>query len=98
MICPDCQGEGVEVAAHVLYADGSCGFGVPLRCSRCEGKGAVDDRTPEWVKQGRAMRDARVHSTPYRSQRDEAKRRGMDVVTLSRMEMGKIRPVPEEAP
>lgn len=46
----------------------------------------------EWIATGRKMRDARVSSR--RILREEAARRGMDVVTLSRMEMGKIEPIP----
>jgi hypothetical protein len=99
MICPDCKGEGKEIASHVSYSDGRCGFNVPLKCLRCDGSGAVDDSTPEWIEAGRRMRDARVNAKPYRNLSTEAKRRGMDVVTLSRMERGVIEPIQaKEAP
>lgn len=94
MTCPDCKGEKITIADHVRYADGTSGYGVTMPCLRCKGAGEVDDRTPEWIVAGNAMRDARVNRG-YRTLRDEAKRRGMDVVTLSKMERGVIEPVPD---
>lgn len=95
MKCPECSGTGRTIAAHVSYADGSSGYGVEFPCLRCGGKTEVPDQAAEWIKRGRVMRDRRVHGVPYRNLCDEAKRRCIDVVTLSRMERGAIEPVEE---
>jgi hypothetical protein len=95
MQCPTCKGQKSIIASHVRYADGSGGWGVPLPCDRCDGAGEVPDEMADWIRVGIAMRDRRVNGTPYRSLHEEAKRRGLDTVTLSRMERGKIKPVPE---
>jgi uncharacterized protein (DUF2461 family) len=95
MKCPDCHGKGEEVAYHVSYSNGTGAFYVPMKCDRCKGSGFVDDRTPEWKALGRQMRDARVNGKPYRNLVEEAKRRGLSIVTLSRMERGVIQPVPD---
>lgn len=95
MICPDCKGSKEIVAAHVTYANGRSGWGVPFPCHRCNGTGEVPEEMAEWMREGRAMRDARVNGKPYRSQRDEAKRRGMTAMQLSAMEMGRVKPVPD---
>ncbi len=93
MQCPECKGTKTTIATHVRYADGSSRWGVEMKCLRCQGIGEVDDRTPEWIRIGRAMRDKRVNED-RRILRDEAKRRGIDVVTLSQMECGCIEPIP----
>lgn len=86
--CPDCNGAG--------GADGIvCGsFGcreARLRCGLCGGTGKVTPLKAEWFKRGRAMREARVAAC--RTLRDEAKRRGLTQVELSKMEQGRIEPV-----
>lgn len=93
MQCPVCKGAKIMTAAHVSYADGSHGYGVDFPCDQCGGVGEVPDEMLEWIRIGREMRQARVGGE-YRNLRGEAKRRGMDVVTLSRMERGVIKPVP----
>ena len=91
MICPDCKGEKTITASHVSYADGRSGFFVPLPCSRCNKTGEVPDEMAEWMRLGKALKAKRMD--PYRNLCEEAARRGIDVVTLSKMEMGKIKPV-----
>ena len=95
MICPDCKGEKTTIASHVSYSDGAHGYGVPCPCLRCRSTpGEVDDRTPQWIEAGRALKAARMK--PYRNLLTEAKRRGVDVTILSRMELGYIEPLPAE--
>ncbi len=89
MKCPDCDG-GIMIASHVAYANKPHGYNVPMNCLRCNGTGIVDDRTPEWMKAGEALRQSRLKAN--RILRDEAARLGMDASTLSRMERGVIEP------
>lgn len=90
MQCPDCKGSGKNIADHVRYADGSSVSNVPLRCSRCVGAGFVPDEMAAWIIKGRSLRNARLASN--RSLREEANRRGMAPMLLSRMEFGKVEP------
>jgi hypothetical protein len=95
MKCPDCKGVGRYVISHVHYADGSGRSNVPMKCSRCKGKGKVPDEMADWIATGERMRLARLQGKPYRSLWEEAARRGMKAITLSKMEFGKIKPIPE---
>ena len=91
MICPDCNG----LAEQVIFVQ--CR---PRRitCLRCLGKGVVPEEMADWIRAGRLLRHSRVNGVEYRTLLEEAHRRGLDVVTLSKMEMGKIKPVfPTEA-
>jgi hypothetical protein len=93
--CPDCHGRGRDVATHVRYADGSGRFNVDMQCSRCKGTGMVPDEMAEWIRVGAEMREQRVNGGHYRTLHDEAKRRGMTAAELSKMENGRIKPIPE---
>jgi hypothetical protein len=93
MQCPRCNGSKTIVAAHVSYANGSHGYGVPFPCDQCAGSGEVPDEMAEWIQAGSAMREERLQRRV--TLREEAKRRGMNPVELSRMEFGKIKPVPQ---
>lgn len=97
MKCPDCNGKGCLVAAHVRYADGTGRFNMEIGCTRCNKTGTVPDEMAGWIEAGRRMRHQRVHVN-RRNLRDEAKRLGIDVVTLSKMEAGKIEPIGECEP
>jgi hypothetical protein len=94
MICPDCKGNKFTVASHVAYADGSHDYMVPVQCSRCAATGSVPDEMDEWIRVGAEMRADRLRRNV--NLRDEAIRRGMEVVALSQMEFGKIQPVPRQ--
>jgi|ERR1700733_1094471 len=94
MICPDCNGNASIVASHVRYADGSGASNVPMKCSRCNATGECPDEMAEWIRVGERMRQARL--AVYRNLHQEATRRGMTAVELSKMEHGKIKPIPAE--
>ncbi len=89
MICPDCNGKRDQDAIV---------RGKPriVTCFRCKGEGTVPDAMAGWIIAGLRLRDKRVNGKPYRSLHEEAKRRGLDTVTLSKMEMGKIEPLFDE--
>ncbi len=91
MICPRCKGSKTITASHVAYADGSHGYEVPLSCDQCGGAGEVSDEMTEWIRAGEAMRQDRL--ARQMTLREEAKRRGLTPVELSRMEFGKVKPV-----
>lgn len=93
MKCPDCEGHGKTVATHVSYANGTHGYGVAMPCLRCSGSGTVPDVMREWMARGRRLREKRLAAR--RNLREEAARRGLNVVELSQMEHGKIEPVEE---
>lgn len=86
MTCPTCNGNKVE---NILIR----GQERTIQCSRCYGVGQVSDEMAQWVIDGKKMRQDRVYGQPYRSLVEEAKRRGLDTVILSQMEMGKIKPI-----
>lgn len=95
MTCPDCQGQK-EGICHVNYGPdgrGGCRGGWKvMACSRCHGEGTVPDEQAAWIEEGKHIRHLRVHSGKYRNLVDEARRLGIDVVTLSKMERGEIKP------
>lgn len=93
MICPECRGEKLIIASHVRFANGSGASNVLMDCVRCAGTGDCSDEMAEWMRVGEAMRKARL--SIYRSLSEEAARRGMTAMQLSKMEHGKIKPVPE---
>lgn len=85
IVCPTCHG---EEKTRVL----ACGtFGcrdVIIPCYRCDGRGVVPCEMKQWMADGERLRHRRVEETPYRNQRTEAKRLGLDPVRLSRLEQG----------
>jgi len=89
--CPDCE-NGVIIAFHVTYTDGTGEFGKKLPCSRCDGRGYIPTHTLEWIEQGKKMREERRSREV--TLRQEAKDRGITMLELSQMERGIIRPIP----
>lgn len=94
MICPDCGGDRQTIANRVFYANGSHGFNVPFKCSRCHGSGECQDEMAQWMIEGLKMREQRVNGPRYRNLHDEAMRRGMTAARLSAMEHGRVKPEP----
>ena len=93
MICPSCNGKKL-VWTHLRFADGR-GDMRWLPCTQCEGTGEISEEMGQWVLEGRVLRERRLAAR--RTLRAEAQRRGIDCATLSKMEMGKIQPVPEDS-
>lgn len=89
MICPDCEGKK-RVTAHINYGNGD-GVWKEIDCFRCAGSGEVPDEQALWIVQGKLKRVDRVSRDM--SLRDEARRLGIPVVDLSRMEGG-MQPFP----
>jgi len=83
--CPTCGGERVN---HALACgtDG-CRF-MEMVCYRCNGEGVVPRAMEQWIADGERLRQRRVEELPYRNQRTESARLGIDVVRLSRLEQG----------
>ena len=90
MKCPDCE-NGVRIASHVSFSDGTRGYGVPLKCTRCDGTAVVSGEMADWIARGRLLKEKRLN--PYRTLHQEARRRGISAMTLSDMELGKIEPI-----
>lgn len=85
--CPNCKGQG---SYKLLTCPGAV-----LRdqtCILCDGTGQIGEQRLAWIAAGRVHRDARV--ARYETQRDAARRLGLDVVALSRMEQGVMDPAP----
>lgn len=86
--CPECQGKGVVLAL-------GCGPQHPVAlsydCELCGKTGKIDEARVKWREAGRRMKAARV--TRGIVLREEANRRGVDVVVLSKMERGIVAPV-----
>ena len=87
--CPDCK-DGVIIAFHVSYSNGTGEFGKQLPCSRCDGRGYIPNHTIPWIEQGKKMREERKSREV--TLREEAKRRDISTLELSQMERGIIRP------
>ena len=104
--CPTCKGEKqfwalVRVTERILVGKEEDELASRARCEerlmpcfRCNGEGEVDARTESWQAQGQALRKKRQVND--RSLREEAKRLGISVYELSRMEQGIIQPVDYE--
>ena len=87
MICPACQGKK-KILGLFPIKDGEC-FNPPIvevSCSHCNGTGVVDDKTPQWIKEGEKLREARLHADM--NLRDASKSLNVDVSHLSHMELG----------
>lgn len=86
-VCPECHGEGRILAL-------GCGkkgpVGLSFDCELCENSGEIDERKSAWREEGRRMKEERIARKVVL--RNEAKRRGMDPLTLSRMERGILEP------
>jgi hypothetical protein len=65
-----------------------------MPCPLCQGTGEIDNERLQAWEYGRKMRADRLKEN--RTLREEAKARGIDVVTMSKMERGEIdaRPQP----
>lgn len=85
--CPGCKGVGG--ARGIACGSKGC-RAATFKCDLCAGTGRVEPIKLEWVKRGAAMKAARLAAN--RTQRQEATRRKIDVVELSRMERGAIEP------
>jgi hypothetical protein len=95
--CPDCNGKGQrEFAGFVDGHRNGKRFGEfrheMQKCYRCKGEGKVPAAMLEWIKQGEAMRRARI--ARHESLKDAADRFGIDFVRLSHIEHG-YEPMPE---
>ena len=88
--CPDCEGSGLTVG--IICTRTGCSDG-RMVCHRCKGEGEVPAEMLDWIAQGDKLREDRF--TRDLGQREEAKRRGMDLVEYSHMEHGKIKPTVE---
>ena len=88
--CPDCEGEGRTFG--ILCTRTGCQDG-SLICHRCTGTGSIPAEMLDWIAEGDKLREDRLNRRL--GQREEAKRRGLDVVEYSHMEHGQIRPTVE---
>ena len=88
MTCPSCVGQKTNRVLANFGAEGCREVDMP--CTQCGGVGKVPSEMTDWIKAGEKMRRDRL--SRHIGQREEAQRRGMDVVTYSRMEWGKIEP------
>ena len=84
--CPECGGSGRLIAwdGHVL---GECGM--------CRGFKTIPNHQLEWIAKGRALRERRISRRI--TLRDMAISAGVDVVDLSQIERGIIKPSSEIA-
>lgn len=84
ILCPRCHGEKT-------WRGLACGtFGcrdIHVPCNQCDGKGIITPEMAQWIEDGKRLKERRL-SPPYRNQRTEATRLGLDVVRLSRLEQG----------
>ena len=88
MLCPTCGG---QQTIEALVNRGSKGCAMEaIRCYRCKGTGEVPDVAEEWQRIGEFLRGDRLRRD--RSQREEAKRLGLDVTLIGKMEAGVINP------
>lgn len=81
--CPHCGGRGSNFS--IACGPRKCTPNY-LRCSTCQGSGSITPERQEKIKAGEAMRKDRIKRN--QTQREEAKRLGVDVVVYSRMERG----------
>jgi len=81
--CPHCGGRG----ANQGLACGSSGCQMrTLTCSTCKGAGVISEYRQAQIEKGEAMRRDRISRDM--TQREEAKRLGLNVVIYSQMERG----------
>ena len=77
--CPTCNGE--KVIRAVLHD-------VEIACDQCDGTGTVPDEMLTWIERGKEIRAERLARKV--TLRDEAKRLGVDVMTISAIERGLV--------
>jgi hypothetical protein len=65
-------------------------MGLSIDCELCEKTGKIGREKVAWRKAGRRMREERIARRVVL--REEAKKRGMDPLLLSRMERGIVKP------
>ena len=85
--CPECNGSG---AGQGFVCTRERCYSGAMKCFRCKGEGKVPAEMLDWIAQGDKLRENRF--TRDLGQREEARRRGMDLVEYSHMEHGKINP------
>ena len=66
-----------------------------MKCARCIGEGEIPKSVLDWKVAGRALKRGRLDRGL--SQRQEADRRGIGIIELSRMEAGIEEPVDYDA-
>lgn len=81
--CPHCGGRGANQG--IACGPGSCQMRT-LTCSTCKGSGAITEDRQAKIAKGEAMRKDRIKRN--QTQREEAKRLELNVVTYSQMERG----------
>ena len=81
--CPHCGGRGANQG--ITCGPGSCEMRTHT-CSTCGGSGRITPERQAKIQAGEAMRKDRISRN--QTQREEAKRLGLDVVVYSRMERG----------
>lgn len=86
--CPECQGHG-EI--HAIACGGKGPVGLTLKCELCGNTGKISKEKQAWREKGRKLKDERVARGVVL--REEARRRGVDPVVLSKMERGILEPV-----
>ena len=87
--CPSCKGEGS--IRGLVNRGGNCSWET-ISCFQCHGSKEVPNIDPEFVRVGKALRADRLKR--YASQREEAKRLGIDVTLIGKMELGLVDPDP----
>lgn len=94
MICPDCKGKKKIIGIFPVWADyvhqEKRKPYVELDCPRCKATGKVSDETPKWMKQGKIIKNRRLKTKLVL--RKAARQIGIDLLMLSEMERGVIKP------
>ena len=91
IICPDCKGN------KVIHGFGCPGFKpMTLPCLRCKAEGTIPEEMLKWIEYGEKIRKAM--KILERTTREEAKRRGIDVVDWSAMMFGRVNNLDKEMP
>jgi DnaJ-class molecular chaperone len=94
MKCPSCDGRGKsEGIACGELGELRCRV-MSIPCQLCRGTGGIDNERLQAWEYGRKMRADRLKEN--RTLSEEATKRGIDIVTMSKMERGEIdaRPQP----
>lgn len=81
--CPHCGGRGANQG--IACGPGTCQMKA-FTCSTCKGAGVITEYRQAKITEGEALRQDRIKRN--QTQREEAKRLGLDVVTYSQMERG----------
>lgn len=85
--CPECNGDG-RCFVHLNTSDPAKHGFQWIDCPRCGGSKLISDVEMAAIIKGRELRNVRV--ARKMSLREEAKRLGISVVELSRLERGRI--------